>query len=645
MEMFKRIKTQSPTTNSKASNTLPVAVTISQHNKTSNATTSPNVSPPIDLTTVSSLSTREPTMNVSTKPLEMQTSGCADEQTEDVLSLEQSLRKDDNAVVKRAKMAISVDSAAMSSDENIKVHQQMQPTPQISETSQSSSDLTQNIDSIDPVEPEINSRDPSINQIQGPPDVTIKVQSEKYEVHRSLLMEKCDFFRAMFTSGMRETWERDVDLKEVSVAAFNVILKYLYTNSIPLTKGNFTEILSTAMYLQMKFMVDADTLYPMLNKDNFMFFLEFAQANKSESIIDCVRLYLGDNYLELGESGHLMDVTDNILDGVLDRRSEGSQVVTAIVDNIRTRSSSFYYMDSDGGPWKFLTSVPMSLRGGGVAVLNNYIYVTGSGARRAQDHAYRYNPIIHEWKEIPPPIQERDLISLVALDDCVYAVGVGGMCNTNPNHLFSMEYQKFNSVERYDPILNTWTPRTSIPRRLCWLTATAHAGLIFVHGKVYDVQFDISSSAGSNFYYNPQTDEWCEWKMGSFQYSLTYTPFQYKLSMSSDVDNFYFIGSKDKIIDEIREYDFRSGQQIVKYSSATAGPKREEGVFLTCEKRIYVVYNRKETEYYDNEQQKWVFLPGSQLCKKGDRAYTQNGFICHLPKRTQDMAAKRIKPM
>ncbi|XP_070542220.1 kelch-like protein 36 [Ptychodera flava] len=490
-------------------------------------------------------------------------------------------------------------------------------------------------------EPDLTFSDAMVMPREGPwwpPDVTIIVQNEKYEVHRSLLTEKCDFFRAMFTSGMRETWEGEVVLKEVSVRAFRVILGYLYTNAILLTEENFQEVLTTAMYLQMKFMFEAESLHPVINKSNFRHLMEFADMNGLEVVTDCVRLFMGDNYLELLESDYLQDVPKRFLETVVKGRCQGTRVVVAIVDDIRTGSSKFKYLDSEEGHWKLLTTVPMNIRGGGVAVLDNYVYVTGrSGARRAQDKAYRYNPHIDEWKEIAPPTQERDIITLVTLGDCLYAVGVGGMCHNNPNIMHTMEYD--NSIEQYNPQSNTWTRKTPMPRRLCWLTATAHAGLIFVHGKTYDVQFDVS--IGTNFYYNPQSDTWHEWQLGSFLFSRAYSPYQYQLSMLSDRDKFFFVGCKEKHIDEIRRYDFESGQQTVKLSSASsAGRKREAGVFAACNDKIYVIHSRSETEYFVPEQQEWRILPGSALCSHGAREYPHSSFVFHRPKSVRHIVTK-----
>ena len=70
-------------------------------------------------------------------------------------------------------------------------------------------------------------------------DVTFLVEGQRFRVHRSILMVRSEHFRALLTSGqgMREGGSRaagaDIALEGVSAGAFRVLMRYLYTQQLP----------------------------------------------------------------------------------------------------------------------------------------------------------------------------------------------------------------------------------------------------------------------------------------------------------------------------------------------------------------------------------------------------------------------------
>lgn len=63
-------------------------------------------------------------------------------------------------------------------------------------------------------------------------DVTFLVENREIHAHRAILSARCDHFRAMFTSGMKETNEKVVEIPAVRYDVFYEVLNYIYTDKV-----------------------------------------------------------------------------------------------------------------------------------------------------------------------------------------------------------------------------------------------------------------------------------------------------------------------------------------------------------------------------------------------------------------------------
>jgi hypothetical protein len=63
-------------------------------------------------------------------------------------------------------------------------------------------------------------------------DVTFVVDGEKIPVHRNILCVRSSYFRGMFTSGLRESAEQVIALKDVDKVMFKELLRYIYCGNI-----------------------------------------------------------------------------------------------------------------------------------------------------------------------------------------------------------------------------------------------------------------------------------------------------------------------------------------------------------------------------------------------------------------------------
>ncbi|XP_028304854.1 kelch repeat and BTB domain-containing protein 4 isoform X1 [Gouania willdenowi] len=65
-------------------------------------------------------------------------------------------------------------------------------------------------------------------------DVTVIVETKEFHLHRLVLSAQSSFFRSMFTSNLKESHNRSIELKDVSAAVFQLLVDYIYHGTIKL---------------------------------------------------------------------------------------------------------------------------------------------------------------------------------------------------------------------------------------------------------------------------------------------------------------------------------------------------------------------------------------------------------------------------
>ena len=63
-------------------------------------------------------------------------------------------------------------------------------------------------------------------------DVTFIVQDKPIYAHRAVLATRCDHFRAMFKSGMKESRSGEIVIPNTAHHTFLYLLEYLYTDTL-----------------------------------------------------------------------------------------------------------------------------------------------------------------------------------------------------------------------------------------------------------------------------------------------------------------------------------------------------------------------------------------------------------------------------
>uniref|UniRef100_A0A4W3H938 Kelch-like family member 26 n=1 Tax=Callorhinchus milii TaxID=7868 RepID=A0A4W3H938_CALMI len=87
-------------------------------------------------------------------------------------------------------------------------------------------------------------------------DVVLMVNNEPFPVHKATLAACSDYFRAMFTGGMREASQDVIELKGLSAKGLKRIVDFAYSAEVTLDLDCIQDVLGAAVFLQMEPVVE-----------------------------------------------------------------------------------------------------------------------------------------------------------------------------------------------------------------------------------------------------------------------------------------------------------------------------------------------------------------------------------------------------
>ena len=107
-------------------------------------------------------------------------------------------------------------------------------------------------------------------------DVTLRVKEKRFHAHKVVLAASSRYFDAMFSTGMKESSQTEVELKgdDLTEEAFAMLLDFIYSSILPLNEENVLDVLEAADQLQVLSVVEKCSLYIVSNLSRDKFHLE-----------------------------------------------------------------------------------------------------------------------------------------------------------------------------------------------------------------------------------------------------------------------------------------------------------------------------------------------------------------------------------
>ncbi|CAL8071894.1 unnamed protein product [Calicophoron daubneyi] len=372
-------------------------------------------------------------------------------------------------------------------------------------------------------------------------DVVIKVGGREFLAHRVVLAATSDYFDAMFSNGMAESAQLEVELKSISPDVMDALLDYVYTGQVHVTMENVQDLLPAASLVQMEGVKAACSNFLLAEVDasNVLGIRRFAELHNCAELEKFARNYAAHNFEMVVEYEEFLCLTNEELLDLITREdlhidSEESvykavmrwvyhqaaprapnlptllrnirlpvmsvRFLTDVVDKDVLIKQSLECRDLVDDAKRFhlrpdlrheMRERRYRQRDGG----DEYLVVIGGfgSDQNPSDSVEMFNPRTMEWSELPDlPVSYR-YVAACSLDTCVYVIG--GFDGR----------ERLNTVCMLDIAQREegWRWLTPMHYKRGLSAACTHKGLIYVCGG-----FDGQSRLRSLEVYHPKIDEW-----------------------------------------------------------------------------------------------------------------------------------------
>ena len=135
-------------------------------------------------------------------------------------------------------------------------------------------------------------------------DTTIRTQGQDFPAHKCVLSAASPYFRAMFTSPMKEKESSLVELKDVKPSTFSDVLQYIYTGKASIDSSNAEDLVTIADYLMIPSLKTKVSLFleGSLNVSNCLALESFASQYNCESLEKAAVAFKCENFVAVAKS-------------------------------------------------------------------------------------------------------------------------------------------------------------------------------------------------------------------------------------------------------------------------------------------------------------------------------------------------------
>eukprot|EP00058_Branchiostoma_floridae_P004005 XP_002589493.1 hypothetical protein BRAFLDRAFT_88352 [Branchiostoma floridae] len=142
-------------------------------------------------------------------------------------------------------------------------------------------------------------------------DVVLETDGVLFSAHRAVLATCSDYFRAMFTVGMRECAEDHVVLHDISAVGLDAVVRYMYTGKVQLSPETLEMVLEVAHILLVSNVIDLCSEYLILtmSAQNCLLALQLAYRYSLSRVETAADDFILKNIPQVSQSPQFKDLT------------------------------------------------------------------------------------------------------------------------------------------------------------------------------------------------------------------------------------------------------------------------------------------------------------------------------------------------
>ncbi|XP_071181603.1 kelch-like protein 21 isoform X1 [Mytilus galloprovincialis] len=310
-------------------------------------------------------------------------------------------------------------------------------------------------------------------------DATVCCGQEEFFCHRNVLAASSPYFRAMFTSELREGKETLVSFNDISAWTMKRIIDYIYTGKLEINTDNVQELLVAGSMLQYEAIVDSccKFLKCQLDPYNCLGIEKFAQMHSCHRLEEEAYKHALENFSVVTEQVEFLELTvDSLIRYVssdwIDVRTE-EIVYDAVIKWIE--------FDVDERK-KYITQLLENIR---LPVIDKHrlsiikkepLIVKCEDCVQMVQEAITHNESVHDQHGRRRRSMQNSHVqprpSTVAKEKMVVIGGINNYVN--------------RTVEMYDPLKDKWFDLPDFPDNISWFSVCALSHSIIVTGGILE---------------------------------------------------------------------------------------------------------------------------------------------------------------
>ncbi|XP_067248045.1 kelch-like protein 42 isoform X2 [Chanodichthys erythropterus] len=327
--------------------------------------------------------------------------------------------------------------------------------------------------------------------------IEIVMDDKTYNVSKSKLIEKSDYFRALYSSGMRESAEDSVQLQGLSTPGLELVLEFINTSKVQVANETLEDLIETASFLQVTSILKL--LLAEIRQENCVELFKLSEIYGMHDLRNACLKFMSCYYHPMLRRPEFRTLPAAVRDQIRDMRMKGTATLVAIGDFTDTCLD----LANQDEPWTMLrydeleqrwkplaNNLPpdmINVRGYGSAVLDNYLFIVGGYRLTSQEIsvAHCYNPCKNEWNHVAPLNQKRySSLSYLWFVQCKGSVSALFVSRSNfkllavSGKLYAVGGHCLGTVECYSPEQDWWTCVASLPDPLAEFSAYRNTSVL-----------------------------------------------------------------------------------------------------------------------------------------------------------------------